>query len=80
MSKPLESEFRYFLEHQDELVEKYRGKVVVIVGEEVVGTYDDEAQAFKETQKSREVGTFLIQKCEPGEEAYTQVFHSRVLI
>ncbi len=80
MGKALEHEFKYFLDHQEELVEKYRGRVVVIVGDEVIGDYVDEAQAVQETQKTHELGTFLVQKCEPGEEAYTQVFHSRILV
>lgn len=78
MSKELEKEFKYYLEHQKELVKKYNGKFVVIKGEEVLGAYDSENEAIKKTVKSHELGTFLIQKCEPGTSAYTQTFHSRV--
>ena len=35
----LEKEFQYYLDNQDELVKKYNGRVVVIVGENVVGDY-----------------------------------------
>jgi len=31
-----------------------------------------------ETSKKFELGTFLVQKVEPGTESYTQTFHSRV--
>lgn len=74
----LEQEFQYYLSHQSELIEKYNGRFIVIVGESVIGDYTSEASAFFETEKTNEVGTFLIQYCEPGEGAYTQVFHSRV--
>lgn len=74
----LEKEFKYFLDHQEELVAKYKGKFIVIVGEEVVGAYDAEGEAYSESIKTYELGTFLIQKCEAGEEPYTEVFHSRV--
>jgi hypothetical protein len=79
MSSLLEPEFDYFIGHQDELVRKYQGKFVVIKNQEVVGIYDSELQAVKETSKTHELGTFLVQKCEPGSESYTQVYHSRVL-
>ena len=78
MSKPLEKEFRYYLDHQNELVKRYKGKFVVIKAGQVLGAYDDQLEAVKKTAESHEMGTFLVQKCEPGSESYTQVFHSLV--
>lgn len=78
MAKALEKEFEYYLAHQAELVEKFDGKFIVIKGNEVLGAYDSEIEAIKETMKEHELGTFLVQKCEEGEESYTQTFHSRV--
>ena len=75
---PLEKEFKYFLDHHKELVRKHKGKCVVIKGREVIGVYDDEVEAIRETQLKHELGTFLVQKCEPGSESYTRTFHSRV--
>lgn len=74
----LEKEFRYYLEHQDELVKKYNGKFIVIKNREVIGAFDSELEAIKKTAENHELGTFLIQKCEPGSESYTQTYHSRV--
>jgi hypothetical protein len=74
----LVKEFNYYLRHQAELVKKYKGKVIVIKNCEVIGVYDSEKDAFLETSKKHKVGTFLIQKCIPGPEAYTQTYHSRV--
>ncbi|OAV74361.1 hypothetical protein Barb7_02153 [Bacteroidales bacterium Barb7] len=51
---------------------------MVIVGNEVVGAYNDAMDALVESRKKYEPGTFLIQLCTPGEEAYTMTFHSRV--
>jgi len=75
----LENEFQYFLNHKKELSEKYLDKYIVIKGEEVVGAYDNEKEAYAETIKKHELGTFLIQKCSEKEEAYTQTFHSRAI-
>jgi hypothetical protein len=78
MSKQLEKEFQYYLEHQDELVEKHNGKYVVIKGQRVIGVFDGEWEAVEQTSKKYKLGTFLVQKCEPGSESYTQTYHSRV--
>lgn len=75
----LEKEFKYFKDHQDELVKKHEGKYLVIVGKEVVGAYDSEIDAYTETKKRHKPGTFLIQHWLPGEGAYTQTFYSRVI-
>ncbi len=75
----LQDEFKFYIENQSELVKKYMGKFLVIKNEEVIGAYEDEATAYFETKKDHELGTFLIQKCLPGKEGYTQTFHSRVI-
>lgn len=74
----LEKEFNYYLEHQDELVKKYNGKFIVIKNCEVIGAYDSELEAVEKTSQQHELGTFLVQKCEPGNAAYTQTYQSRV--
>jgi Family of unknown function (DUF5678) len=74
----LDKEFKYYLDNQADLVAKYRGKFVVIREDQVVGAYADEVEAVMETSKKFELGTFLVQKVEPGSESYTQTFHSRV--
>jgi len=78
MAEKLEKEFNYYLEHQDELVKKYNGKYIVIKDCQVIGAFDSELEAVETTAKGHELGTFLVQKCEPGSESYTQTYHSRV--
>ena len=74
----LKREFHYYLEHQDELVEKYDGKVIAIKDGQVLGAFDSDIEAIREISKEHEVGTFLVQLCTPGSDAYSQTFHSRV--
>jgi hypothetical protein len=76
----LDQELDYFKEHQDELVEEHEGEFLVIKGEEVIGVYDTELDAYEEASKDHEPGTFLIQQALPGDDAYTQTFHSRVRV
>ncbi len=74
----LEKEFNYYLDNQEEFVKKYNGKFIVIVGEEVVGDYITEQDAYIKSLERFKPGEFLIQHVEPGEDSYTQTFHSRV--
>lgn len=76
----LQREFDYYLVHQDELVKKYSGRVIAIVGEEVIGVFDSDIEAVAVVSKRHPLGTFLVQKCEPGAESYRQTFHSRVIV
>jgi len=75
----LEKEFKYYLDNQKTLVKKYNGRFIAIVGEEIVGDYSSEEEAFINTSKKNQPGSFLIILCEPGEGSYTQSFHSRVV-
>ena len=71
-----DTELNYFKAHQDELVAKHQGKTLVIRGENVEGAYDSALQAYLEAQKRFELGTFMIQSCEPGPEAYSVTISS----
>lgn len=78
MANTLEKEFKYYIDHQDEMVAKYDGKVIVIKDEDVLGTYDSELAAVTEIRKTHELGTFLVQRVSPGTADISQTFHSRV--
>lgn len=72
----LDKEYKYFKSHQSELVKKYPGLFIVIVGEDIVGAYTTERDAYNSAKSSYKLGTFLIQHCIAGETAYSQTFHS----
>ncbi|MCL1945830.1 MAG: hypothetical protein FWF51_01575 [Chitinivibrionia bacterium] len=74
----LDKEFSYYLDHQNELLKTYSNRFLVIIGEKVVADYGSMAEAYAKASSKYELGTFLIQECTPGEEAYTQTFHSMV--
>ncbi len=76
----LDKEFQYYLDHQAAIVKKYKNKYIVIVDENIIGAYNSEREAFDNTVVDHEPGTFLIQFCTSGENSYTEVFHSRVVI
>jgi hypothetical protein len=73
----LNKEFEYYLKNQSEFVKKYNGKILVIKDQKIIGVFDSEMDAVAETSKNYELGTFLVQKCSPGEENTSITFHSR---
>lgn len=75
----LDKEYKYFEGHRGELLKKYLNKYIVIKGEKVLGDYDSEPEAYANTIKDHELGSFLIQLCLPDKELPPQVFHSRVI-
>ena len=79
VSSALQREFEYYLSHQDSMVEKYNGRVIVLKGGQVLGVYDTELDALTETQMAHALGTFLVQKVSAGDTEYSQTFHSRVV-
>jgi hypothetical protein len=70
-------DFHWYLERQNELVEKYNGKVLVIRNRQVVAAYPTELEAVDETLKTYGFGEFIVQPCSPGPDAYT-MFNPRM--
>lgn len=75
----LDNEYKYYLEHQQELLSRYKGRFIVICGDAVVGDYDSQDAAYLDSIKKYKLGTFLIQECTDGSSGYTQTYHSRVI-
>lgn len=74
----LDKEYKYYKANQKDFFKKHKNKVLVIKGEEIVGIYDNEADAYNDSISKHKLGTFLIQRCVPEEETI-QTFHSRVV-
>lgn len=75
----LEQEFEFYKQNQKNLLNSYEGKFLVVKDLEVKGAYGSQIEAYEEGKKQFELGTFLIQQCLPGEDSYTQTYHSRVI-
>lgn len=78
MNQQLLEDFEFYLSHQNEMVEKYDGKCIVIKDGVVIGVYDSDLSAVTETQKSHKLGTFLVQKVSQGDKDYSSSYSSRV--
>ena len=72
--------FKYYLEHQEELVKEYDGKYLIITNEGVVGAYDTLNEGYEFALKTYGKGNFMLQLCSEGEKDYSQrFFTSRVV-
>lgn len=56
----LEREFEFYENNKTEIREKYLGKRIVIIGEEIIASYDNMEEAYQETVKTHTPGTFMI--------------------
>jgi hypothetical protein len=72
--------FAFYRSHQEELVRDFDGRFIVIVENEVVGDFPEQIEAYTFATGKYEPGTFLIQRVTPGNDAYTQTYHSRVAV
>jgi hypothetical protein len=66
-----DTEFKYFVDHQDELVALYNGRVLVLQGERVIETHATLMDAYLAIKRAGLLGKAMLQKCIPGPEAYT---------
>lgn len=74
----IDKEYQYYKNNLKEFLKQYKNKVLVIKDEALVGIYDDEESAYKDSVSKFKLGTFIIQRCIPEEETI-QTFHSRVI-
>lgn len=66
-----EKELEFFIANQDRLVQEYQGKILVLRGDSVAGVYGSPLAAYLDAVKKYEPGTFMIQPCVEGPDAYT---------
>lgn len=74
------NDFQYFLDRYDELYKEYGHKFYTIRNKNILGIFDTEDQAIKETSKSFEIGEFIVQECNGDESGYTNYISSWQLI
>ena len=70
------AEFRFYQTNQDDMATQHNGKVIVIKNCEVIGVYDTHLEAFSETIKHHERGTFIVQQVSKSNETHAATFYS----
>lgn len=69
-------DYTWFLTNYSELFSKYGSSYLAIKNENVIGIYNSYAEGVKETLKTEQIGTFIVQKCDGSETAYTNYISS----
>ncbi|RYD56849.1 MAG: hypothetical protein EOP56_10680 [Sphingobacteriales bacterium] len=55
-------EIDYYKANREEFITLYNGKHLVIKDKQIIGVYNTNSQAYDETIKSHQVGTFIIER------------------
>jgi Family of unknown function (DUF5678) len=76
----LEKEFQYFVDNQHALFKQFPDQYIAIKDQKVVGVYDTKIDAYFETEKDHEIGSFLIQFCTLDQETFNQNFGTNSMI
>ena len=74
-----DANYEYYTAKFDDLYAKYAEKFIVLKNSIVIGVYDSFEQAYDETVKTEEIGTFLIQHC-TKEENNVNYFYSNNVV
>lgn len=56
-------DFEWFEEHYEEFQKEYGDAFLAIKNKKVIGVYESYGQGVRETQKTEELGTFIVQEC-----------------
>jgi len=78
MTDSLQEDYKYFVKNKEQFLNEFPDKFIVIKNKQVIGVYDDQVEAFTETSKEHEQGSFIVQQCNPDFDD-VQIFSSRVL-
>jgi len=74
-----ETEFGFYLNHKDELVKEYAGKHLIIVSDQLQGSFETFEDALVFGSDKFGIGKFFIIQCEESDENINQTYYSRVL-
>lgn len=78
MQEQQNKDFDYFLQNMGKFYEVYGRKFLAIKNLHVLGAYDTFQDAYNDTIKTEEIGTFLIQECFQNREESVQHFQGNV--
>ncbi|MBI2823100.1 MAG: hypothetical protein HYX69_00250 [Planctomycetia bacterium] len=65
----LSEELKFYAQNLPNWLDKHTGRVVLVKGDELVGFFDDEAQAMSEGARLFGLSSFLVRRIEPTETA-----------
>lgn len=73
---PLKKDLDWYIENQRTLSEKYNGRILLIVNQNLIGAFDTMQEAYAAAIKNHALGTFTLQPCSPDSDSYTLTLYS----
>lgn len=73
---PLKKDLEWYIQNQRELSEKYNGKVLLIVNQQLIGAFGSMQEAYASAIKDYALGSFTLQPCSPDSDSYTLTLYS----
>jgi len=64
-------DYKWFLENYEELFKTYGNSYLAIKNKAVLGVYSSYAEGVRTASQNNELGTFIVQRCNGDESAYT---------
>lgn len=74
--EPFKKDLEWYIANQRELSEKYNGKILLIVNQNLIDAFDSMQEAYETAIKSYSLGTFTLQPCSPDSDSYTLTLYS----
>lgn len=78
--KMCDMNYSFFKKNIDKLCENYYGKYISLKDASLLGCFDSFDQAYNETIKTEELGTFLIVQCVKNSEMPVNHFYSNNVV
>ena len=75
-----EADYKWFLEHYEQLFKEYGTSYLAIKEGKVLGVYTSYAEALHETEKNEPIGSFIVQYCNGNESGYTNYIASMFVL
>lgn len=66
----MDEDFVWFKEHYKEFQAEYGHAFLAIKNKRILGVYNTYGEGVRATAKTEDIGTFIVQECDPQCEAY----------
>ena len=70
----MHEDYIWFEEHYEEFKKRYGDAFLVIKDKKVIGVYDSYASGVRVTEKTEQLGAFIVQQCLADRPAYVASF------
>lgn len=72
----MHEDYKWFLDNYGDLYNQYGETFLAIKNKTVIGIYRTYAEGVKNTSRTEDIGTFIIQKCGKDDSSYTNYIAS----